>query len=349
MTNPQEIEAGQYSRFYKRYGDPTIGLHKAYDPWLEDMSSRPGSKLQPFNFDITSHPEQGIYMPKVDAQTIFPNLPDSLYYLGFRLRLMRSIGVVATQKLLHQLHEHPASESDSTTLPDRLNNNHAQGKNTLVVTSHINFQEMGYVKALRHLAKQDRDLINKNGVVLNKLMTRQEYRGKKLTNQFKPLGNVYFSSPKSLSAEKYGIPDSASDLTNALFKKVLLPDLKAGGLELDIALSGSEVKPVLDEDGVFEHYRIPEIHQSSAKLVEDFDDAVAITLVGPPVLEDWHLRVHDIIDVQQMLKSYNYAQITDLIYAEIVQDLEELTGKDVQYSSVSSRLGKIAATGFSKS
>ena len=335
MVNKQEIQAGPFGRLYQRFGDPTEELHESYDSWLADMSSRKNNKLEPFDFDLDANPEQSIYVPKVAAEAVFPRIPDSLYYNGFKLKLARSLGAISAYRLVEQLWHQPASPEDSTPLPVRLRANQQAGKNTLVVTSHINFQEFGYVKALRHVAKRDRHNIDKSGALFSKLMTRQKYKGKKLLTHFTPLGNVYYSSPKSESAELHGVPDAASNLVNALFKKVIKPDLEAGGMEFDAALAGSAVKPVKDEQGRLLYYKIPQVHPSSAKLVESFDDAVGITLVGPPLTDNWQMEVSEIYDVRELLKSGSAAEVTDLVYAGIRRSLEKLTKREVEYSRVS--------------
>lgn len=342
MTNVQEILSGPYGRFYERFGDPTPELHAAYDSWLADMATRPGTRLEPFEFDLEAHPEQSIYVPKIDVQPAHPRLPDSLYYPLFRMMLMRSLGVLATGGLVNQMREQPSSPNDPTTLAERLNINQAEGKNTLVVTSHINFQEFGYVRGLRHLAKRDRKNVDKCGAVLNSLMTRQKYKGRKLVDRFTQIGNFYKSSPVSASAEKHGVPVGASRLSNALFAKVLKADLESGGQEIDTALTGSEVKTKFDENNNFSHYLIPEVHPSSAKLLESFDDAVGITLVGPPIIDKWRMHIGELLDVQELLKSNDSAEVTDMIYADIQKALERFTGRDVVYSHVAHQIGNTA-------
>jgi hypothetical protein len=341
MSNSQEILSGPYSRFYQRFGDPTVELHQAYDSWLADMASRPGAKLEPFEFDLGLHPEQSIYIPKIDVRPAHPQLPDSLYYPLFGAVMMRSLGVLATRRLVNQMQQ-PSSSEDPTPLAEKLNYNQREGKNTLVVTSHINFQEFGYVRGIRHIAKRDRQSIDKCGAVLNSLMTRQKYKGKKLVDRFTQIGNFYKSSPVSASAELHGIPIGASTLSNALFTKVLKADLESGGQEIDAALTGSEVKQRFDENKNFSHYFIPEVHPSSAKLVEGFDDVLGITLIGPPIIKSWQMHIGEMLDIRELLKTNSSAEVTDMIYGDIREALERFTGKDVVYHKVARQIGNTA-------
>jgi hypothetical protein len=310
------------------------------------MSSRPNNKLVPFEFDLEKHPEQSIYVPKINAEAVFPNIPDVIYYAGFKAKVAKSLGVVSAYRLVEQFWKQPSSPDDPTPLPLRLTADQQAGKNTLVVTSHINFQEFGYVKALRHIAKRERHNIGKSGSLLNKLMTRQEYRGKKLIKHFTPIGDVYFSSPKSTSADMHGVPESASTLSNALLMKVMKPDLAEGGRELDAALTGSAVKVVKDEVGNVLRYRIPPVNPSSAKLIENFDNAIGITLVGPPIIDKWRMDISDLYDLGELRKSNSPAEITDMIYNGIARSLERFTRRDVVYTKIAQSLGRTATAGF---
>jgi hypothetical protein len=198
---------------------------------------------------------------------------------------------------------------------------------------------MGYVKAMRHIAERDRPYIHNSGVILNLLFSRVKYKGTKVVDHFKPLGDVYFSSPLGASADLHGVPKNGEALTNALFLKALKPKLDAGGVELDVALNGSEVKSeFVDEE--FSHYRIPGVQPSSADLIKYFDDAVAVTLVGPPILDRWQLHISDLLDVQELLKTHNTGEVTDMLYAHIRESLEKATRKDVSYTAVAQQIGK---------
>lgn len=331
---------GQYDKFYRHFGDPTPELHTAYDSWLVDMASREGSRLVPFEFDLEKYPEQNIYIPKIDAKDPFPNAPDILYYAAARLKLVRSLGMLAHQRLLHQFNQQPVSSDNSELLVEKLINNRQEGKNTMVVTSHFTFPELGYFKVLRLLAEKNRSNISQTGVLYNKLMTRQMFNNKKLVDQFKPISNSYFSYPKSANAEKYGVPKNATMLGNALFMKVLRDDLEKGGVELDAALTGSQIIAKKNANNEVEYYKMPDIDPSSVKLIESFDDIFGATLIMSPITNRWEMKIGEVLDIQELLKTNSSAEIVDMIYTDIAKSVETFTKKDVIYS----KLGKLAIT-----
>jgi len=332
----------KYEKYFRRWGDPTVDLHTAYDLWLKDQSSREGAKLVPFEFDLEAYPEQSIYVPKVDGHDNYPNVPDKLYYAGFKMKMMQSLGAFASSRLVHEFKHQAVSPDDPSLLMERLIDNQKEGKNTMVVTSHFTFPELGYFKAIRFQGKHDRENINKGGVLLNKLMTRQSYKGEKLVDQFSPLANIYFSYPKSASAEKYGVPTSASMMGNAFFKEILRADLKKGGLELDVALTGRQIITKKNDNGEIDHYEIPDIDPASVKLVESFDEIFGATLIMSPVTNRWEMAIGEVFDVKQLLKTNNSADIVDSVYLGIAKSVEAFTGKDVIYSKLATRLGKLA-------
>jgi len=325
-----------YSKFYQRWGDPTPELHSTYDSWLRDMSGREGAQFVPIEFDLDHHPEQSIYVPKIDAHDQHPKIPDALYYGGINVFMARSLGALAYRRLSHQLKNQPVSSDDPSLLTKRLIDNQNEGKNTMVVTSHFTFPELGYFKALRFINKKDRQRINMGGVLLNKLMTRQSHNGKKIVDYFSPTANVYFSYPKSASAEKHEVPKGAMMLGNALFMKVLKTDLRKGGLELDAALTGKQIVPHNNENGELDYYQIPDIDPASADLVKHFDDIIGATLINSPITNQWEMKIGDVLDVQELLKTNCSAEIVGSIYDEIAKSVETFTGKEVDYTRLSS-------------
>lgn len=329
-------------RLVEHYGDPTEELHQAYSPWLDEMSSREGAQLVPFEFDVATHPEQSVLEPVTEAVKAYPLVPDRLFYAGFQAKLSRSLGVLATSRLLNQLKTQPASQDDPTPLAERLVADQQDGKNTLVVTSHFRFAELGYVRGLEFVAKKDRSRIQKSGVLLSKLMSRQGYKGKKLADHFTPLGKVYWSYPQSASSAKYDIPTGASRIGNALFIDSLEKDLEGGGFELHASLSGSEIKPVTDELGHFSHYHIPDVQPSSANLLRGFDNALPVTMIKSPINGEWQLQAGELIDVQTRLYSDSPAEVADDIYGNITSAVEKFTKREVVYNRVAGRIGKTA-------
>lgn len=329
-------------RYYKRRGDQTVALHESYDPWLEDMKNRKGNLLEPIEFNLKKHPEQNIFVSKIDARDPYWYLPDALYYHFFNKKMERSLGKQDYYRLLEQFNEHPTSSDDPTPLHDRLIKNHIEGRNTMIVSSHITFHELGYIAGIMHRGKENRHNISQNGVLYNKLMTRQSYKGRPLTDQFSPISNIYLSSPKSSSAIKYGVPQDAAMIVNALFLKDLNTDLDNGGLELQAALTGKQIEQIMNDNGELTNYNITNIDPASANLIKGFDDIIGITLMMSPITNQWEMKIGELIDIKEELKNNSPAEIVDSLYENIAMAIQDLTHKDVTYCKLAPELAKRA-------
>jgi hypothetical protein len=334
----------RYLKYRNKFGDPTESLCKLYGPWQKDIAKRDGAQLFPMDFDPVTQRGQNFFVPKLDAKDQFPNLPDWLYYAGVDVKLARSLGVAALIRLSSQLRHQPTSDDDSRPLIGRLVENHKNGRNTMVVTSHFTFPELGYFNGLRFCAERDRPNIDKRGILVNKLMAFQKFKGKSIADHFTPVGNVYFSYPKTASAVKYEIPKCTTLLGNAIFKRELRTDLKKRGLELDAALTGTQMVTHRRDNGEVDHYEMPQIDSASTTLVEDFDDIFGTTLIKSPVTRRWEMEISQLYDVHELLKSYSSAGVVDLLYGHsgIARSVENITGKEVDYHKISTDIGKQA-------
>jgi hypothetical protein len=348
-------EYDKYPDLYGRYGDLTEELHvlpmgpgegeelSPYDSWLNDMSSREDAQFETIPFNPTLHPEQRMYPPKLEAKDQFPDVPDWVYYAGVNVKLVQSLGLRAFFRLSHQLKKQPVSPDDPSPLVERLVTDQLEGKNTLVVSSHHTFTEMGIVKAMRFCAKKDRPRIDQEGMVMSRLMTRQQYMGKPIVDHFTPMGGIYFTYPISESSERHKVPIKANALGNALFKRVLRADLARGGLELDVALTGKQIIKVKGENGGLDHSEIPGITQTSARMIKGFHNVIAFTQLYSPVTGRQEMDIGQLHDVQELLRTNSPEDIADMLYGgEIASSIERYTGKEVRYRKLSDRLGRQA-------
>jgi hypothetical protein len=331
------------SRIKDGVSDISRNLHQKYDNWLSDMAKRSDAELVPFDFDVAKHPEQDVNVSKIEAVDPYFFLPDFIYYAALRRVMSRSMGGVAVGKLLSELKSQPTSSENDELLIETLKDDQKLGKNTMFVTSHFSFSELGYFKALRFYAKKDRPNSNRGGVLLNKLMTRQSLNGKKLVEMFVPFSNVYFSYPKSASAVKFNIPNEIMRMGNVLVTRDIIKDLKNGGLEMDVALTGKQIMAKRDEAGRVEKYIMPEIDSSSVGLVGRFDNIIGATLIRTPEGNDWMMKIGDLIDIKSSVNSgRSLYEIVAMVYDDIVASVENFTQKEVDSDNLFRSLGRSA-------
>lgn len=330
-------------RLLERYGAAEAPMHRAFDAWVADHENRPGSKRAALPYDPEKYPAQTIREAKTPAHDTRPWLPDGLYYNHLSAKLAVSLGPLAVRRLLRQLAKHPTSPENPFPISTSLIKAQEKGQNTVVVTPHFQISEIGYFKALRFIVKQDRPRLNRSAILLNKMMSRQSYRGKPLTEVFRPVANILWSLPKSESARKYRVPAAAMMGVNALLANELRTELDKGGLELDLAPTGSELKTI-EEDSRIVGYEFPDIDGSSVQLLKNFDHILPAALIRHPSSTDfkkqWKMYIGDLLPVQQLLKTNGPVDVMDGIFLKFKEQIEDYTQLPVQYKQLARKIGR---------
>lgn len=306
--------------------DKTLRCINPYEAWSRDVASRPGSDLRVLEFDLEKYPYQAFEINKVEPLEEKRRMPDMLYYGTIDYVLGRSLGMRAYWTALQTLRRQRSDERDDRSVAKRLYENQLEGKNTLVVTPHMTLDELGYVRALCTRAKRDKAVVEKDGVVVNKLMSRQAYKDRPLMDLLTYVGNVRFSYPVSDNAVKFGVPSDIMREGNVAFIRTLTRDLRAGGQELHVALSGAQVKK-RENNGEL-HYEIPQITPASVSLASRFDEIVGINLVRSPISNKTEIAV---TDVKKISEYSSAGEVVDDIYGQMRGSLEESLGARVVY------------------
>jgi hypothetical protein len=145
------------------------------------------------------------------------------------------------------------------------------GKNVAVLTAHAD--QLHYIGALCAgfaVALADRDLLARNGTILNKVMSRESFRGTPIEELFRPFGNVYWVIPATASADRWRLPPELVSRINAAALRRVAEDMRAG-LLLTFAPSGSAMQRLVDEDGQLQSLVIPDVAPGTANLICRFD------------------------------------------------------------------------------
>jgi hypothetical protein len=312
-------------------------LHASFDDWSADHERRPGNGLSALPYNPVLYPEQSILEARTEAEHLYPWLPDSLYYVGFKLKVAKSLGPLTVRRLVEQFEVQPTSDGNSDPLLQTLRNNQQEGKNTAVVSPHIKLNELAYLKALRFLAKKDRPAIDKSGTILNKLMTREAYRGKKLTDHFTPMGNIYWSIPRTESALQRNLPARATRMVGAnMLQAMHREDMAAGGMEIDIAPTGSEMVELTNESGEITGYEYPFIDVAAASIITKFDHILPNSLYKNPDSGRWSMYIGDLFDVAELAKTMTNEEIVRYVFEDMRSGLENLTQKEILYRGIGS-------------
>jgi hypothetical protein len=140
-----------------------------------------------------------------------------------------------------------------------------------VLTAHADqLHDIGALCAGFAVSFADRDLVARNGTILNKVMSRESFRGTPIEELFRPFGNVYWVIPATASADRWGLsPDVVAKINAAALRRVA-EDMRAG-LLLTFAPSGSAMRRVVDEQGRLQSLVIPDVAPGTANLICRFD------------------------------------------------------------------------------
>ena len=127
------------------------------------------------------------------------------------------------------------------------------------------------------VAFDDRELIRRNGTILNKVMSRESFRGTPIEELFRPFGNVYWVIPTTASADRWRLsPELVSKINAAALRRVA-EDMR-GGLLLTFAPSGSAMQRVVDGEGKLQSLVMPDVAPGTANLICRFDAYVVAAL-----------------------------------------------------------------------
>lgn len=319
-------------------------LHACFDDWSADHERRPGNGLSAIPYDPALYPEQSILEARTDAEQLYPWLPDSLYYKGYELKIAKSLGLLTVKRLVKQFEVQPTTHEDSKPLLQTLRDNQLEGKNTAVVSPHIKLSELAYLKALRFLAKKDRHNIDKSGTILNKLMTRESYRGKRLTQHFTPIGKIYWSIPRTESALQRNLPARSTRMVGAnMLQAMHREDMAEGGMEIDIAPTGSEMVPLTNETREIVGYEYPFIDVAAASIITKFDHILPNSLYKNSETGRWSMYIGDLLDVNELSKTKTNEEIVRYVFEDMRVALENLTQKEILYRGIGSLATRTAA------
>ena len=145
------------------------------------------------------------------------------------------------------------------------------GKNVAVLTAHADqLHDIGALCAGLAVAFADRDLVARNGTILNKVMSRESFRGTPIEELFRPFGNVYWVIPATASADRWELPPEVVSRINGAALRRVAEDMRAG-LLLTFAPSGSAMRRVVNDDGELQSLVIPDVAPGTANLICRFD------------------------------------------------------------------------------
>ena len=144
-----------------------------------------------------------------------------------------------------------------------------------MVTAHADrLHDIGTLHGAIAIALERSGLIGRNATILNKVMSREAFRGRPVAEILARFGAIYWVIPDTENAERWGISQRVSRYINASAMRALLTDMRSG-LVVTLAPSGTAMRSQLGASGDVQSLTIPRIGEGTAHLLSRFDAYVA--------------------------------------------------------------------------
>ena len=216
---------------------PDALFQRGLEAWASEHARR-YPDIGVIDYDPVRYPGQRIETSRSDAVVGIGGRSGAEEVAAMRAVYERTMGAEATAVL--------AALGTSTLEIKRLL---SAGKNVAVLTAHADqLHDIGALCAGFAVAFADRDLVARNGTIVNKVMSRESFRGTPIEELFRPFGNVYWVIPATASADRWELPPELVSKVNAAALRRVVADMRAG-LLLTFAPGGSAMRRVVDDSG----------------------------------------------------------------------------------------------------
>ena len=293
----------------------STALHEALGRWAADHASR-YAEIGVLDYEPDARPEQRIETSRSPVETTQP-AP------ALRATLVATMGEAANSALTAI----STPGVDGVSPRDALASALAARESVAVLVSHAGgFEDMGVFAGSVAVALEQPELIARNGVIVNKVMTRETYAGHPIRDLYRYFANVYWVIPDTENMARWGLDDDLARSLNVNATRTLVGDMKEGMI-LTVAPGGSAMRQTRDASGALVSLEIPAIASGTVNLLSRFDDymcgaswqdAIALGPLRP--IERWDNRAD---------REAGRARLMQSVLDEMAALTEELAGVPV--------------------
>jgi len=148
------------------------------------------------------------------------------------------------------------------------------GRTVAVLVAHAGgFEDMGVFAGAMAVALEEPDLVEHNAVILNKVMTRETYKGHSVRDLYAGYANVYWVIPTTDSMTRWNLDPGVVRYMNVKALRAIRTDM-AAGMVMTLAPGGSAMREIRDPAGRLIALELPPIASATAGLIERFDSYV---------------------------------------------------------------------------
>lgn len=241
-------------------------LHHSFTAWAGDHAERIEG-ISDLGYDPKRYPAQRLVESKTEAGLLSRWVPSWVF-----LRVLR-------RKLASVLRSREKADRVIRTFHDvapgvaKLLD---EGKSIALLAGHTdNLFDIAYALAGLQVSFGSTRHIRRTGIIVNKLMTREAFRGTPMVDTLKLLSNVYWVVPDTESTRRWGIPEEAARIVNANALEALEEDLKRGVL-VGVIPTGTAAR-LEQVDGEL-RVTMPHISPGTVRLLSRFDAFLPVAM-----------------------------------------------------------------------
>jgi hypothetical protein len=205
-----------------------------------------------------------------------------------------------------------------------------KNNNVALTTNHVDLMDLALAQTALYRALEDDSIANQSGIIVNKAMTRIAYDGLPVVDLLRKSGSIYFTLPRSASAESFGITEEDSVSFNRRMGRQLASDLReltneGKSMLLSVAMSGSTARRSVEP-----YLEIPRIESTTEKFVlSRFNFVIPMSLYMPNLSQgkEWY-KLHPPTKLSS-------GSDVDTLMETLSADTSELTGQPVIYKKYS--------------
>lgn len=243
-----------------------VELHSSFTAWAADHAKRIRG-VSDVGYDPRRYPAQRIRESKTGAGALSRWVPSPIF---LRVLERKLASVLRSRENADRIvGEFRDVAPDVARLLD-------ERRSVALMAGHSdNLFDVAYCLAGLQISFGTTRYLRRTGIIVNKLMTREAFRGTPMTDTLKLLCNVYWVIPETQSTRAWGVPESAARTVNTGALQALQTDI-ASGVLIGVIPTGTAARQEVVEGRL--RLTMPPISAGTARLLEQFDAFLPVAM-----------------------------------------------------------------------
>jgi hypothetical protein len=241
-------------------------LHLSFTAWVADHAKRIAG-ISDIGYDPGRYPAQRLVEAKTEAGPLSRWVPPPIF---LRVLERKLASILRSRDAADRvIDEFRGVAPEVAALLD-------EKRSVALLAGHSdNLFDVAYCLAGLQISFGTTRYIRRTGIIVNKLMTREAFRGTPMVDTLKLLCNVYWVIPDTESTRAWGVPEGAARRVNAGALQALEKDL-ARGVLVGIIPTGTAARQEMVDGRL--RLTMPAISAGTARLLQRFDAFLPVAM-----------------------------------------------------------------------